>query len=154
MSTQNNRHIRQQIKGQRQKALIQLVDASGQILFQYSNQKNQLPRGCHTEQDLFAKLSQTDLVQAQRMIIASTQNPCIHRLDNQVCCLDRIIEICHTHPQIAVTILWSKPCWADVRFLANQGKGIQPYQDQLKTWIRLQMMKHGVTNLEIDKLEK
>jgi hypothetical protein len=150
----SNSQIRQQIKGQRQKALIRLVDASGHILFQYSNQKNQLPRGCHTEQDLFAKLNETDLVHARQMVIASTQNPCIHRIDNETCCLDRILEICQTYPHIAITVLWSKPCWADVRFLANQGKHTQPYQDQLKTWIGLQMSKFGVTNFEIDKLEK
>ncbi len=149
-----NPQIRQQIKGQRQKALIYLVNSQGEIIFKYSNQKNLLPRGCHTEQDLFAKITDVDLRDTSEIVIASTQNPCIYRQDHETCCLNRILQICQDNPHLSVMILYSKPCWSDVRFLANQGKSTQPYQDRLQSWIEVQMAKLGVTNLKIEKLEK
>jgi hypothetical protein len=147
-------HLRSQIKGQRQKAFIRLTDEAGQTILEYANQKKQLPRGCHTEEDLFTKLTIDDLGRTQHVIIASTQNPCLHRDDNQIPCLDRILKMCQANPHLQVSILYSKPCWSDVRFLAKQGKSTLSYQVQLLNWIQDQMQQFGVTNLHINKVEK
>lgn len=152
--TMTHPQLRSQIKGQRQKAFIRLTDGLGRTIFEYANQKKLLPRGCHTEEDLFAQLIDNDLERTQHVIIASTQNPCLHRDDNQIPCLDRILQMCQANPHIQVSILYSKPCWSDVRFLAKQGKSTLSYQVQLLNWIQDQMQQLGVTNLHINKVEK